>query len=269
MNPPAKGRRAFTLVELLVTIAVIGVLVGLLLPAVQAAREAARRTQCQNRLKQIGLALHEYHNANEAFPTGCVEWRPWGNTTKRQLAWSAFLLPQLEQQTLFDQLDLSKPFDDPANQAAETTLVSYLCPSNANYESNQASVPKTFGRSDFGGIYGERITGPNNPAKGVMLLDRAIRISEITDGTSQTLIVAEDSRSPDGQWINGRNLFDQAFAINAAPSFENDIRSEHPGGANGLDADGSVHFLAESTEELVLAAWCTRSGEELIEGWSP
>lgn len=258
------GRRAFTLVELLVTIAIIGVLVGLLLPAVQAAREATRRAECQNRLKQIGLALQSYHNSHEAFPIGCTEWRPWGNTTKRQLAWSAYLLPQLEQRALFDQLDLGKPFDDPANAAASTTLVGYLCPSNAEYQPSE-----NFGRSDFGGIYGERITGPNNPAKGVMLLDRATSISEITDGTSQTLIVAEDSSSPDGQWINGRNLFDQAFAINAAPEFENDIRSEHPGGANGLAVDGSVHFLSESTDERILAAWCTRAGGEVAEGWAP
>ncbi len=74
-----------------------------------------------------------------------------------------------------------------------------------------------------------------------MLYDRAIAIAEITDGTSNTLIIAEDGEFADGQWINARNVFDQAYAINRAPAFENDIRSKHPGGANGLFCDGSAH----------------------------
>jgi prepilin-type processing-associated H-X9-DG protein len=89
-------------------------------------------------------------------------------------------------------------------------------------------------------------------------------LAEVTDGTSQTLILAEDTAWPDGQWINGRNIFDQAFAINAAPAFENDIRSDHPGGANGLLVDGAVRFLAESTDLDVLAAICTRAGGEPV-----
>ena len=104
----------------------------------------------------------------------------------------------------------------------------------------------------------------NSPPKGVMLIDRAVSIHEITDGTSQTLIVAEDSRWPEGQWINGRNIFDQAFGINQAPEFENDIRSEHPRGANGAFCDGSVRFLSESMDLQVLAAICTRNRGEVF-----
>jgi prepilin-type processing-associated H-X9-DG protein len=118
------------------------------------------------------------------------------------------------------------------------------------------------GPSDYGGIFGERISSPNNPPKGVMLYDVSIPLVLIRDGASHTLIVAEDSMWPDGQWINGRNIFDQAYAINAAPPVENDIRSQHPGGAHALLADGSARFFAESLELNVLAALCTRAGGE-------
>ncbi|MCH2594226.1 MAG: DUF1559 domain-containing protein [Pirellulales bacterium] len=255
----------FTLAELLVVIAIIGVLVALLLPAVQAAREAARRTTCQNNLKQIGLGLQHYNEQHGAFPIGCIEWRPWGGTTQRQWAWSAYLLPFLEQQSLYNQLDFTKPFDDPDNSiAAKTHLPVFNCPSAHSLASTSET---TRGLTHYGGIYGERINSPNNPAKGVMLIDRAIRIPEISDGTSYTLIVGEDSRFADGEWINGRNIFDQAFAINAAPLFENDMRSEHPGGAHGVTCNGSIIFLSEQITPSVLAALCTRAGGELNGGW--
>jgi prepilin-type N-terminal cleavage/methylation domain-containing protein len=257
-------KSGFTLVELLVVLAILGVLVGLLLPAIQATREASRRTQCQNNLRQIGVALQLYHNQALAFPTGCVEWRNFGNTTDRQLAWSVYLLPFIEHQTLFNQLDLTKSFDDPANAVgASVRLPVYLCPSS---EMSDRRLLGGRGPCHYGGIYGERINSPNSPPKGTMLIDRSISVAEVTDGTSYTLIVAEDSQFPDGQWINGRNIFDQAFAINAAPEFENDIRSEHPHGADALHCDGSVHFLSEALENAVLAALCTREGGETVEG---
>ena len=254
----------FTLVELLVVIAIIGILIGILLPAVQAVREAARRTQCANNLKQIGLALHNHHAAKQEFPIGTVEWRPSNDSSKRQLAWSVFLLPYLEQQNVFDQLDLMQAFDAADNAIGASTVLSvYLCPSSIR-EDDQ---PEGRGACDFGGIFGERITSPNNPPKGVMLIDRAISIRDIKDGTSHTLIVAEDSKSPDAQWINGRNIFDQAFPINQAPAFENDIRSEHPGGADGVFCDGSVRFLNESLDDELLAAICTRALGEVVSGF--
>ena len=97
-----------------------------------------------------------------------------------------------------------------------------------------------------------------------MLIDQVVRIRDITDGTSNTLIVSEDSMSPDAQWINGRNIFDQAFPINQAPGFENDIRSEHPQGANGVFCDGSVRFLNEAIDNETLAAICTRALGEVV-----
>ena len=254
-------RHAWTLIELLVTIAVIGILIGLLLPAVQAAREAARRTECTNHLRQLGVGLHAYHNAHDSFPPGGIEWRAPGNSTRRQLAWSALILPWIGQRNLYARLDLQTPFDSPENaDAAATILAVYLCPTRRD----PIALIDGRGPCDYGGIYGERITGPNSPPKGTMIYDRAIRLADVTDGASQTLILAEDTAWPDGQWINGRNIFDQAFAINAAPRFENDIRSDHPGGANGLFVDSSVRFLAESTDLRPLAAICTRAGGEPV-----
>jgi len=262
--PPARERsrrRGFTLVELLVVIAIIGVLVALLLPAVQAAREAARRASCSNNLKQIGLGLHLYHDVHRTFPPGGVEFRLGSDTSKRQLAWSVFLLPYIEQLNLYEQLDLTTAFDSAENAPAAATVLSvYICPSAPSGD----QLVSGRGPCLYGGIYGERITSPNNPPKGTMLYDTPISMAHIRDGTSNTLVVAEDSGFADGQWINGRNIFDQAFAINKAPPFENDIRSEHPGGANGVLADGSVRFFSETMNLDTLAAYCTRAGGEVI-----
>ena len=261
-TPNSPLRSAFTLVELLVVIAIIGVLMGMLVPAVQAVRSSARRASCSNNLHQIGIALLDYHGTHDRFPPGGVEpisprW-PKG----RQLAWSAFLLEHIEGESLHGRIDFEKAFNSEENASVAAEVVpTYLCPSVVR-ESNRID-----GRAacDYGGIYGERITGPNNPPKGTMLYDRAIKIRQILDGQSTTLIVSEDGGFRDGQWINGKNIFDQAFAINDAPEFENDIRSDHRGGANALFADGAAVFLHEAMDLQTLAAICTREGEEFVE----
>jgi prepilin-type N-terminal cleavage/methylation domain-containing protein len=260
---PASSYRlhGFTLVELLVVIAIIGVLVSLLLPAVQASREAARKTTCASHLRQIGISLNTYHVAHEAFPPGCTDWRPLGNTTNRQLAWSAFILPFLEAQSVYDLLDLSKAFDSVENsRGAATPVPIFRCPSS----SHSGPTVENRGRTDYGGIFGERINSPNNPPKGIMLLNRAVSLKQITDGVSHTVIVAEDTFWSDGQWINGRNIFDQSRRINAVAGFENDIASDHPGGAQALFAGGGVQFLSEDLELYVLGAICTRDRGEVI-----
>jgi hypothetical protein len=241
--------------------AVIAVLVSMLLPAVQSARESARRTACANHLHQMGLALHSYHDLHHTVPPGGIEWRGGTDLSKRQIGWAAFLLPQLEQRSVYERIDWSKAFDSPENAPAAATVIdALLCPSTRR----EAPWVEGRGACDYGGIYGERISSPNDPPKGIMLYDRPVRIEDVTDGLSGTLILAEDSGWPEGQWINGRTIFDQAYAVNAAPNFENDIRSGHPGGAHGLLADGTVRFLDDSTSLALLAALCTRAGGEPV-----
>lgn len=253
-------RSAFTMIELLVVLAIIGILIAMLLPAVQAVREAMRRTQCHNNLHQIGIALHNYHGAFRKFPPGGIEVRP-ETPRGKQLAWSAFVLPFLEQTATYSHVDFNFPFDHANNaEAAATPIEVYLCPSTTRI----SILHRGRAATDYGGIYGERIVSTNNPPRGVMIHDRAIRFRDIIDGTVQTLMISEDAGFPDGQWINAWNLFDQAFSINRAPKFENDIRSMHAQGANGLFADGSVSFLNESIDLELLAALCTRNGREFL-----
>lgn len=253
--------RAFTLIELLVVIAIIGVLVALILPAVQSAREAARRSACMSNLKQIGIAMHAYHELNRYFPPGCVQFRLYNKPQNRQLAWSLFILPHIEQKALYNSTNLFHGFDSAANTTAAGTILSvYLCPSSTR----PSPLVQNRGGCDYGGMNGERITSPNNPPKGIMLNDRCVNMTMIRDGASRTIMIAEDSINPDGQWINGLNVFDQAFPINQGPKFENDMRSRHPGGAQCLMADGSARFLKQSTDKKVLAALCTKAGKEPI-----
>lgn len=265
----AKFFSGFTLVELLVVIAIIGTLAALLLPAVQAARESARRTTCINNLKQIGVAFSMYESTLKCFPPGGIEHRMmfnkegkrWGKNG-RQLAWSVFILPYMEQGQLYKRIDLSKPFDASENALAAATLLDvYVCPSAPEGE----QLREHRGPCLYGGIFGERILSPNNPPKGAMLYDQSFRAAQIVDGLTNTIFISEDSQFTDGQWINALNVFDQAYPINQAPDNENDIRSEHPGGANGLFGDASVRFLSESMDDKTLAAICTRAGKEMVE----
>ncbi len=140
-------RSAFTLVELLVVIAIVGILIGMLLPAVQAAREAARRIQCANHLKQMGLALHEYHDAHRLFPSGIV--------FPNRVFWTAMLLPHLEQTPLYQTLNFSLPFDDgalPNGAACARMLPGFRCPSanspsTYRFKGSAIEFPATIWRS--------------------------------------------------------------------------------------------------------------------------
>ena len=259
--------RGFTLIELLIVIAIIGLLVALLTPAIQSVRMNMSRLSCATNLKQIGIAFDLYHQTWDCFPPGGWGWRPFSvpkgtpPDTYRQLAWSALILDYLEAKGVSDLLNIDRAFDSPANTTAAGMVVSlYICPAvrTKPYSSSGRAT------SHYGGMYGERITSPNNPPKGVMIYDRTFQKKEITDGITQTIIVSEDSTNSGGEWINGLNIFDQAYPINQAPAIENDMRSEHPSGVNSLFADGSVKFLNQHMDLKLLAGLCTRAGGEFI-----
>jgi prepilin-type N-terminal cleavage/methylation domain-containing protein len=269
---------AFTLVEILVVVAIIGTLVALLLPAVQAARESARRSQCQNNLRQIGLALHAYHVANSSFPVGCIEKQTVTRPTNRQLAWSVATLRYLDEPSLWDQVEIHSPYNSTANAAAAATVVAvYLCPSTARlapgragalvYGSNSLAQPWVAAAIDYGGSYG--VTGISPSANGVFLYDRAVKLRDITDGTSRTLAIAEDTGRgwppglgpQDGEWINGENIFDVSGPINRYQ--DNEIWSDHTDGAMVLWCDGGATLLDANIELNVLRALCSRGREEL------
>jgi prepilin-type N-terminal cleavage/methylation domain-containing protein len=248
-------KNGVTLVELLVVMSIVGVLISLLLPAVQAAREAARKIQCQNNLKQVGLATQNYHDALKSLPTGCLQWRPFrGNPRLKNLAWSALLLPYMEQGNVHKLVNFDYAFDHPINDVAgKTPIPVYLCPSVPPKNTLRA-------RSDYGGIYGQRITSSTNTDNGVLIYNRPIRFREILDGITNTMQVAEDCGGNDGEWINGNNVFEVSAGINdpKAWQFDDEIRSKHTGGAMVLYCCGRTQYLSNSTDLKVLAAMVTR-----------
>jgi len=311
-------RRGFTLVELLVVIAIIGVLVALLLPAVQAAREAARRMKCQNNLKQIGLASHNFHDVTGELPRAY-----WGTTG---LSWHVYLLPYIEQKTLFDLIDTTTPgkisINDP-NKADPYGLVSlqaYLCPSCSLKRQGFAPKDHINGPADlipantgqpaaiahYYGINGPRgaVGGSNYPTgtgthenvpaatSGMFQRDGTIRMARVTDGTSNTLMIAEMSwLSPQygtryRVWLRGGDEY--AGVIAGRPSFVvscrnitnpingiltsnlivpyNDVPfgSMHPGGMNVTLGDGSVRYLNQNISMATYRALGSRDEGETI-----
>ncbi len=182
-------KRGFTLVELLVVIAIIGILVGLLLPAVQAAREAARRMQCQNNLKQLGLALHNHESVRRALP-------PLGDyvTAGNTVYWSvqARLLPFVEQSNLHSLIDFSKPISGQP-QIARMRMPHLLCPSEINDRERPDSPTFTHYPLCYGANAGlwHIVQPPSDRGNGVFLVNRSTRLSELTDGLSNTLGMAE------------------------------------------------------------------------------
>ena len=183
-------RRGFTLIELLVVIAIIGVLIGLLLPAVQAAREAARRAQCVNNLKQIGLAIHNYHDRVGAMPGAELAQNVTGFSAL------SHLLPGLEQGNLYSALNFSLPNSDPANTTvANTTVSAFICPSDVNNTALAQVGAQTNYMADMGSwIVWMSATGPNTgllPPNGVFYGNSATRFADVTDGLSNTAFFSE------------------------------------------------------------------------------
>ena len=283
-----KRRRGFTLIELLVVIAIIAVLIALLLPAVQAAREAARRAQCVNNLKQMGLALHNYHDAIGTFPMSYVAYQAFkdgATDTTPGWAWSTMILPQLEQSTLFNATNFTLAVEAAANTTVGRSSIStYLCPSDpipggpfsvSNAGGTAlATVSPTSYAACVGNDAADSTTGLNNDGlgNGVMFRNSRIRLADITDGSSQTILVGERAWSiNNGTWAGvvnngvirrgpsnpcpttGLAYYLAATLVQAHCNVLNtnsdpdggldDFSSRHPGGANSLFGDGSVRFL--------------------------
>ncbi len=282
----------FTLIELLVVIAIIGVLIALLLPAIQKVREAANRSSCQNNLKQLGIALLHYHDATGGFPPG--------KTTKPKMhATIAYLLPYIEQGGLHGQYSMATNWDDKMtndkpggpNQAKLKVLVCPSAPPNREGPNNR-------GITDYSPC--PALT-PNNPFVlnppspdgtflGVLGLDTSRRIAAVTDGTANTLMMLEDAGreqiwhmgkfvaatgSP-GSWADPGNTvsitgFDPTTGKNLGPCAvncwnDNDAYGFHPAGAQGLFTDGSVRMLKAGLNINLMLALITRCQGENVCG---
>jgi prepilin-type N-terminal cleavage/methylation domain-containing protein len=298
-------QRGFTLVELLVVIAIIGVLVALLLPAVQAARESARRMKCSNNLKQMGLALHMYHDNLNSFPPGAF--------VANNLSWNVLVLPYLEQAALFSQFNFTTgAFNGAPNQEGPgknvhslVRLQAYLCPSSTvdvlatHPSSTLLDGRRTYAKHYFG-VMGPKSATPAvgyefDPApagqggfalQGILGRDSKVRLANVTDGASNTLLAGEISK-PGGDgasWVRGiafgtttsaatgmsssKNL---NFGINvlltplSANQF-NDISfsSYHVRGAQFVMTDGAVRYLSDNINSGVYKAAGSRDGGESL-----
>jgi len=276
-------RSAFTLIELLVVIAIIGTLVGLLLPAVQKVREAANRMSCQNNLKQIGLALHGYHDAYQTFPSGYRASGPYSDgasDTAPGWGWGALILPCIEQDNLFRQLNFNLPIQN--LPAIQTVVKVYLCPSDIT-PGAAFPVPDGFGNTICSATPtsyaaccgGDASETMDATGLGVLYRNSQTRITDITDGTSNTIMIGERAWSnangiwagaiPNGVIMRGQSnpcqpvipgaWYPAATLVQAHAHMNNalidsdgsagmdDFSSRHVGGSNFVFADGSVHFL--------------------------
>jgi len=246
-GPPAK-KSGNLLVVLLVVGGALGVLfvcggvmVALLLPAVQSAREAARRMQCTNNLKQIALAMHNYHDTFRCFPPAYIPDAD-GNPMH---SWRVLILPYLEQQWLYDQYDFNEPWDGPNNIAlADLMPEVYGCPSQGGPGGTETCYAM--------------IVGPGTVSDG----PTANSMRNFTDGMSNTLLVVECSGSGI-PWMEPHDLDAQAisFQIND-PAETVGIKSRHPGGANAALCDGAARFFSEQVPKEMLQDLSTIGGGE-------
>ena len=317
-----RNKHGFTLVELLVVIAIIGILIALLLPAVQAAREAARRMQCANNLKQLGLALHSYHDAHSAFLYGQIgshncwqEDAAFGRYAR--MGWFPFTLPFMEQQNLYDRWEsefasgtiymneFSGRHDVPQNFRCPSEDFPSVMPHSGGYSEGFRSNYLLCGG---GFAWGRQCTKTDvwgNTPTGMFHFGSAVRIADVTDGTSNTIMAGEvklpdmngsvpsgcgqhEGRSVMWEHVHSVTLFVTArppnsnaadicgwgcISSNATPCVcANDggitsLRSYHPGGAQVVLADGSVHFASEQVDTGLFQKLGTKAGGEVVGTW--
>jgi prepilin-type N-terminal cleavage/methylation domain-containing protein len=289
-----RRRAGFTLIELLVVIAIIAVLIALLLPAVQQAREAARRTQCKNNLKQIGLALHNYHDTNGILPVedSVCSGKRW--------SWIPMILPYVDQTPLYNSLNFSVASYQTVNLPyLQKTYSAFLCPSDAlsaslREEENFAAPTYIVSQADYSAVIGDYInttgvgnspgfgnTGCNVQARG--LISRyasSARLRDVTDGLSNTFAIGETigalcitqswGTENFGTTAHPINFMNASLMSNipsgANPRWDESVgfRSYHVGGTHFLMGDGAVKFVSENIDGTNYRALASRGGGEVI-----
>ena len=286
-----RRHRAFTLVELLVVIAIIGILVSLLLPAVQAAREAARRTQCANNLTQLILAVQNYETAHLLYPPGTIDKSgPIVNAPQGyHHNWLTHLLPYMEEKNTYNHVDFNVGVYDAKNAPVrQVHVATFLCPSNPYRSSDDIAL------SSYAGSHHDLEAPIDADNHGVFVLNSGIRYEDISDGTAHTIFIGERihlQESPkDLGWMSGTRwtLRNTGSVLNAAldrsrsqssqsRQAENEdaassggplpvggFGSYHPGGAQFAFGDGHVQFLSESMALDILQQYGHRADGKLL-----
>ncbi len=284
--------RGFTLIELLVVSAILAILVALLLPAVQAAREAARKTQCVNNLKQSGIALHNYHETSQCFPPGWI-----GVTSGQQdthglngWGWASKLLHRMDQQSLYHQINFKLAVDDPANAGVlKISLPMFRCPSDTSSESwtmnhettgspllqlPTANYIGSFGTDELDDCESVPV-GQRCASNGVFFHNESVRMPSITDGASSTLFVGERKTKPAAGWNStwvgiiptGEEHFPRILGSadhtpNSPAGHFDDFSSHHTTGGHFLMVDGRVRMITTNIAENVYKSLATRGGNE-------
>jgi prepilin-type N-terminal cleavage/methylation domain-containing protein len=277
-------RRGFTLIELLVVIAIIAILIALLLPAVQQAREAARRTQCRNNLHQLALALHNYHDAHRAFPIGSGVYAPTASPSmKYDLSWAVALLPFVDEATLYNAFNFHQHEpgygSNPVNSTVyKSPLKQFMCPSNSNPPNGTGENGQFM--SDYAACAGDCAAQSLTCTTGTLFYMSNVRVRDVRDGTSQTIAFGE-MRDPA---TTGRYVYRSVYTgmtrhtgvamhsypattryNGATPQWPGDFGSHHEGGAFFCFADGQVRFLSENIDQTAFSSLGTRAGNELID----
>jgi prepilin-type N-terminal cleavage/methylation domain-containing protein/prepilin-type processing-associated H-X9-DG protein len=242
------SRHGFTLIELLVVIAIIAILIGLLLPAVQKVREAAARTQCQNHLKQIGLAIFNYESAHGHIPTSI---RPAGVTPLPRTSWTIPVLAFIEQENLRRNYDITQSWGTPTNlPISSQTIKIFLCPSTPNPERKdgdpQTNIWNIVAVTDYAAVAGVSPLATNiNPTgfaiPGIMEKNKMVRINAVTDGLSNTLLVVESAGRP--------QIFRQGRPVGVVPA-------QRVNGGGWARPASDLDFLPSSTDGSVFPGPC-------------